>query len=167
MIIIDKHAAHERIIFERLKSRNCKQYSQVLLTEIKILLVSEEVDVMEDNTELLANLGFEFDFSERPYITVKAVPTFIMNTDIESIVSEVAENLKLHKQNPQSGLLDDMLHNMACKAAIKANDKNTLEEMKALAEQILSDDNIRHCPHGRPVMFTMKKSNIDHQFKRT
>lgn len=167
MIIIDKHAAHERIIFERLKSRNCKQYSQILLTGIKILLVSEEADVMEDNTELLANLGFEFDFSERPYITVKAVPTFIMDTDIESIVSEVAENLKLHKQNPQSGLLDDMLHNMACKAAIKANDKNTPEEMKALTEQILSDENIRHCPHGRPVMFTMTKSNIDHQFRRT
>lgn len=167
MIIIDKHAAHERIIFERLKSRNCKQYSQILLTGIKILLVSEEADVMEDNTELLANLGFEFDFSERPYITVKAVPTFIMDTDIESIVSEVAENLKLHKQNPQSGLLDDMLHNMACKAAIKANDRNTPEEMKALTEQILSDENIRHCPHGRPVMFTMTKSNIDHQFRRT
>lgn len=167
LIIIDKHAAHERIIFERLKSRNCKQYSQILMTGIKLLLVSDEIDVMEDNAELLAGLGFQFDFSERPYITVKAVPTFIMDTDIENIISEVVENLKMHKQNPQSCLLDDMLHNMACKAAIKANDKNTPEEMKALAEQIFADENIRHCPHGRPVMFTMTKSNIDHQFKRT
>lgn len=167
MIIIDKHAAHERIIFERLKSRNCKQYSQILMTGIKLLLVSDEIDVMEDNAELLAGLGFQFDFSERPYITVKAVPTFIMDTDIENIISEVVENLKMHKQNPQSCLLDDMLHNMACKAAIKANDKNTPEEMKALAEQIFADENIRHCPHGRPVMFTMTKSSIDHQFKRT
>lgn len=167
MIIVDKHAAHERIIFERLKSRNCKQYSQGLITEVKILLVSEEADIMENNVELLADLGFVFDFSERPYITVKCIPSFIMHIDVEDIIYEIAENLKLHKQNPQTCLLDDMFHNMACKAAIRANDRNTPEEMKALVEQIFSDENIRHCPHGRPVMFTMTKGNIDHQFKRT
>ncbi|MDE5569646.1 MAG: DNA mismatch repair endonuclease MutL [Ruminococcus sp.] len=167
IIMVDKHAAHERIIFERLRSRNCRQYSQALLTGIKILLTSEEIDIMENNTELLENLGFVFDFSERPYITATAVPTFIMDTDIENIICEVADNLRLHKQNPQSEFLDDMFHNMACKAAIKANDKNSPEEMKSLVEQILANENIRHCPHGRPVMFTMTKSNIDHQFKRT
>ncbi len=167
MIIIDKHAAHERIIFERLKSRNCKQYSQGLITEIKMLLVSEEADVMEDNAELLADLGFVFDFSEHPCITVQCVPSFIMHTDVEGIICEVAENLKLHKHNPQTCMLDDIFHNMACKAAIRANDRNTPEEMKALVEQILFDENVRHCPHGRPVMFTMTKGNIDHQFKRT
>ncbi|MDE5936575.1 MAG: hypothetical protein K2G83_04120 [Ruminococcus sp.] len=167
MIIVDKHAAHERIIFERLKSRNCKQYSQGLITEVKILLVSEEADIMENNVELLDDLGFVFDFSERPYITVKCIPSFIMHIDVEDIIYEIAENLKLHKQNPQTCLLDDMFHNMACKAAIRANDRNTPEEMKALVEQIFSDENIRHCPHGRPVMFTMTKGNIDHQFKRT
>lgn len=167
MIMVDKHAAHERIIFERLRSRNCKQYSQALLTEIKILLTAEEIDTMENNVELLTDLGFVFDFSERPCIIVKSVPTFIMDTDIESIICEVANNLRLHKQNPQSEFLDDMLHTMACKSAIKANDKNSPEEMKSLVEQIFADENIRHCPHGRPVMFTMTKSNIDHQFKRT
>ncbi|MCM1133220.1 MAG: DNA mismatch repair endonuclease MutL [Ruminococcus flavefaciens] len=167
IIMVDKHAAHERIIFERLRSRNCRQYSQILLTGIKILLTSEEIDVMENNTELLADLGFEFDFSERPCITATAVPTFIMEADIEGIISEVAENLRLHKQNPQTEYLDNIFHTMACKSAIKANDKNSPEEMKALVEQILADENIRHCPHGRPVMFTMTKSNIDHQFKRT
>lgn len=167
IIMVDKHAAHERIIFERLKSGNGRQYSQVLLTEIKILLTTEEIDIMENNVEILENMGFTFDFSERPCITATAVPTFIMDTDIENIICEVADNLRLHKQNPQSEFLDDMLHNMACKAAIKANDKNSPEEMKSLVEQILADENIRHCPHGRPVMFTMTKSNIDHQFRRT
>ncbi len=167
IIMVDKHAAHERIIFERLKKGNGRQYSQALLTGIKILLTAEEIDVMENNREILENMGFVFDFSERPCITATAVPTFIMDTDIESVICEVADNLRLHKQNPQSEFLDDMLHNMACKAAIKANDKNSPEEMKSLVEQILADENIRHCPHGRPVMFTMTKSNIDHQFRRT
>lgn len=167
IIMVDKHAAHERIIFERLRRGNGRQYSQALLTGIKILLTTEEIDIIENNVEILENMGFVFDFSERPCITATAVPTFIMDTDIESIICEVADNLRLHRQNPQSEFLDDMFHNMACKAAIKANDKNSSEEMKSLVEQILADENIRHCPHGRPVMFTMTKSNIDHQFRRT
>ncbi|SEL19985.1 DNA mismatch repair protein MutL [Ruminococcus sp. YRD2003] len=167
MIMIDKHAAHERIIFERLRSRNCRQYSQNLLTGIKVLLTAEEIDAMESQQELLADLGFTFDFSQRPCIVATAVPTFIMEADIEDIICEVANNLRMHKADPQSGLLDDMLHTVACKSAIKANDKSTPEELQALAEQVCYNENIRHCPHGRPVMFTMTKYNIDHQFRRT
>lgn len=167
MVIIDKHAAHERIIFERLKSRNCRQYTQMLMTEIKILLTSDEISVMEENTELLADMGFIFDFSESPCIIVKAVPTFITDTDVEGIISEIAENLRLHVHNPQSHVLDDMLHTVACKSAIKANDKNSLRELQSLAEQVYYNEKIRHCPHGRPVMFTMTKNNIAHQFRRT
>lgn len=167
LVMIDKHAAHERIIFERLKSRNCRQYSQKLLVGVKLLMTAEEIDALENNTELLNDLGFDFNFSEKPYVNVTALPTFIMDSDAEGIICEVAENLKMHKQNPQSGYLDDVLHNMACKAAIKAHDKSTESEMRSLAEQVFSDEKIRHCPHGRPVMFTMTKANIDHQFKRS
>lgn len=167
MVMIDKHAAHERIIFEQLKSRNCRQYSQKLLVGVKQLLTSEEIDALENNTELLEDMGFVFDFSEKPYVTATALPTFVMDLNAEEIISEVANNLRMHKQNPQSGALDDMLHTVACKAAIKANDKSSPEEMLALAEQVFADEKIRHCPHGRPVMFTMSKSSIDHQFKRT
>ncbi len=167
MVMIDKHAAHERIIFEQLKSRNCRQYSQKLLVGVRQLLTAEEIDALETNTELLEDMGFAFDFSEKPYVTATALPTFVMDLNAEEIISEVANNLRMHKQNPQSGALDDMLHTMACKAAIKANDKSSPEEMLALAEQVFADEKIRHCPHGRPVMFTMTKSSIDHQFKRT
>ncbi|MBR5512789.1 MAG: DNA mismatch repair endonuclease MutL [Ruminococcus sp.] len=167
LVMIDKHAAHERIIFERLKSRNCRQYSQRLLVGITLLLTGEEIDALENNVELLEDMGFVFDFSEKSYITATALPTFLMECDAEAIICEVAENLRSHKLNPQSSYLDDVLHNMACKAAIKANDKNSPQEMKALAEQVFADEKIRHCPHGRPVMFTMTKANIDHQFKRT
>ncbi|MDE7225315.1 MAG: hypothetical protein K2N49_00380 [Ruminococcus sp.] len=150
-----------------MKERNCRQYSQKLLVGIKLLMTSEEIDSLETNTELLEDMGFVFDFSEKPYVTATAIPTFITDTDAEAIICEVAENLKNNKHNPQSGFLDDVLHTMACKAAIKANDSNTEAEMKFLAEQVLSDERIRHCPHGRPVMFNMTKSNIDHRFGRT
>ncbi|MBR3667593.1 MAG: DNA mismatch repair endonuclease MutL [Ruminococcus sp.] len=167
MIMIDKHAAHERIIFERLKSRNCRQYSQQLLTGVRVLLTGDEFSALETNQELLADLGFTFDFSEKPCVVATAVPTFIMELDMEDIISEIANNLRLYSHDPQSHMLDDMLHTVACKSAIKGNDKNSLEELQSLAEQVYFDERIRHCPHGRPVMFTMTKSNISHQFKRT
>ena len=167
LIMIDKHAAHERIIFERLKSRNCRQYSQKLLTGVRVLMTADEVSALEENTELLADLGFEFDFSEKPCVVATAVPTFVMELEMEDIISEIATNLRMYSHDPQSHMLDDMLHTVACKSAIKANDKNDITEMQSLAEQVYFDERIRHCPHGRPVMFTMTKNNIAHQFKRT
>jgi DNA mismatch repair protein MutL len=167
MIMIDKHAAHERIIFERLKSRNCRQYSQQLLTGVKVLLTGDEFSALETNQELLADMGFAFDFSEKPCVTATAVPTFIMDLDMEDIISEIANNLRMYSHDPQSHMLDDMLHTVACKSAIKGNDRNDIAELQSLAEQVYFDERIRHCPHGRPVMFTMTKSNISHQFGRT
>ncbi len=167
MIIIDKHAAHERIIFERLKSRNCRQYRQMLMSTVSVLLTEDEFSAVEANEELLADMGFSFDFSKRPCVVVTAVPTFVIDLDIEDIVSEIAENLRLFKHDPSSHVLDDLLHTVACKSAIKANDKNDIRELQALAEQVISDQRIRHCPHGRPVMFTMTKSNMERQFGRT
>ena len=167
MIMIDKHAAHERIIFERLKSRNCRQYSQQLLTGVKVLLTGDEFSALETNQELLADLGFTFDVSEKPCVVATAVPTFIMELDMEDIISEIANNLRMYNHDPQSRMLDDMLHTVACKSAIKGNDKNDIAELQSLAEQVYFDERIRHCPHGRPVMFTMTKSNISHQFGRT
>lgn len=167
MLMIDKHAAHERIIFEQLKSRNCRQYSQMLMTGIRVLLTADEFSAMETNAELLEDMGFVFDFSERPCAVAKAVPTFIMEQNMEEIISEIADNLRLHRQNPQSRVLDDMLHSVACKAAIRGNDKNDITELQALAEQVYGDEKIRHCPHGRPVIFTMSKSSIERQFGRT
>ncbi|WP_295079438.1 DNA mismatch repair endonuclease MutL [Ruminococcus sp.] len=167
MIMIDKHAAHERIIFERLKSRNCRQYSQQLLTGVKVLLTGDEFSALETNKELLEDLGFAFDFSDKPCVVATAVPTFIMELDMEDIISEIANNLRMYSHDPQSHMLDDMLHTVACKSAIKGNDKNDIAELQSLAEQVYFDERIRHCPHGRPVMFTMTKSNISHQFGRT
>ena len=117
-------------------------------------------------SNLLEDMGFRFDFSERPCAVATAVPTFIMELDMEEIIAEIAKNLRLNKHDPQSHALDDLLHTVACKSAIRGNDKNTPEELQALADRVYSDDTIRHCPHGRPVIFTLSKSNIERQFGR-
>ncbi len=166
MIIIDKHAAHERVIFEKLRRDNCRQYQQMLLEPCRVLLTMDEFSVMEENTELLDRLGFAFDFSHKPYAVTTAAPVFFDGLNLDEIVQELAHNLFLGKVNPQTHLLDDMLHELACKSAIRANDKNSIRELQALTEQVCRDENIRHCPHGRPVMFTMSKYNLEKQFRR-
>ncbi|MGN0677988.1 MAG: DNA mismatch repair endonuclease MutL, partial [Ruminococcus sp.] len=166
IIMIDKHAAHERVIFERLKNQNCRQYMQMILSEIKILLSDEEFSEMETNSERLGNMGFLFDYSQKPYIILKGIPDFLKELDMEEIIPEIAENFIQCRQNPESHAIDDILHTMACKSAIKANDTNDISELQKLAEIVYNNENIRHCPHGRPVMFTMTKNNIERQFRR-
>lgn len=166
MVMIDKHAAHERVIFEKLKKSCTSSDSQILLGNIEIMLSEKEFGAMEDNKESLENMGFRFDFSKSPYIKIKAVPIILENLNMDEVIPEIAENFYLNKLNPQTHLLDDMLHDLACKAAIKANDKNNTAELQKLAEDVFYDENIRHCPHGRPVMFILTKRDIEKQFKR-
>lgn len=87
--------------------------------------------------------------------------------DFDEIITEIARNFMMNKHNPQTHYLDDMLHTMACKAAIKANDNNLTEELQYLTDEIFADNTIRHCPHGRPVMFKISKYELEKQFKRT
>lgn len=166
IIFIDKHAAHERIIFERLKAQNNQGHSQMLVSGANILLSEAEYNAMTENEEALRNMGFEFDFSNEPFVRVTAVPIILETLDMDEVIPEIAENFLLSKQNPQTHKLDDMLHDLACKAAIKANDKNDIKELQKLAEMVFYDENIRHCPHGRPVMFTLTKRELEKQFKR-
>ena len=166
IIFIDKHAAHERIIFERLKAQNNQGHSQMLVSGAKILLSEAEYNAMTENEDTLRNMGFEFDFSNEPFVRVTAVPIILETLDMDEVIPEIAENFLLNKQNPQTHKLDDMLHDLACKAAIKANDKNDIKELQKLAEMVFYDENIRHCPHGRPVMFTLTKRELEKQFKR-
>ena len=166
LVIFDKHAAHERVIFERLKSGAAKQYQQLLMQKTETLLPMDEFALMQEQTGQLANMGFSFDFSNPPFLRTTAVPTFLQSLNIDEIVTEIAHNFALGKINPQTAYLDDLLHTMACKAAIKAHDKNDLAELQELAQIVYADEQVRHCPHGRPVMFVIKKHELEKQFKR-
>lgn len=167
IIIIDKHAGHERIIYEKLKSQSAYTDRQMLLEPIMVLLSDEQMVALEDNTLLMLSLGFQFGFSKKPYVSVLSVPEILKMEDVESSVVEIADNILHHKKEPQTYIIDEIIHSLACKSAIRSNDKTSNEEMISLAKQIISNDKIRHCPHGRPVMFIMSKNDLEKQFKRT
>lgn len=166
MLIFDKHAAHERVLFERLKAEMSESSRQMLMTPVSVLLGTEEADALLNNAELLKSMGFIFEFDSMPYVKVKEIPTFAQGLGIEELVVEIAHNIVIGKSNPKPEYLDDTLHTIACKAAIKANDKNDLSELQKLAEEVYNDDRIRHCPHGRPVMFVITKYELEKQFRR-
>ena len=166
IIIIDKHAGHERIIYEKLKSQSTYTDRQILLDPIGVLLTEAQCSALESDTALSMSLGFQFGFSERPYVKVLSVPEILKLQDVESSVVEIANNILSHKKNPQTSLIDDIVHSLACKSAIKSNDITSNEELLSLAEQVVFNDKIRHCPHGRPVMFIMSKKDLERQFKR-
>lgn len=166
MVMIDKHAAHERVIFEKLRSNCTSTDSQILIDSMEILLSENECGAIEENINVLENMGFKLDTSGSPFVKVNAVPLILDMLNMDEIIPEIAENLYLNKVNPQTHCLDDTLHDLACKAAVKANDKNSIPELQKLAEDVYYNENIRHCPHGRPVMFVLSKRNIEKQFKR-
>ncbi len=166
MIMIDKHAAHERVIFEKLRG-NCKNTdSQMLVSPLEILLSEDECNALYENSVMLENMGFKLDVSSAPYVHITAVPLILESLNMDEVIPEIAENFYLNKVDPQTHQLDDALHDLACKAAIKANDKNSIEELQKLAEDVYYNENIRHCPHGRPVMFVLTKREIEKQFRR-
>ncbi len=164
-VMIDKHAAHERILFERFRTRACKD-RQSLLTPVRVLLTADEVDALREQSEMLLQCGFAFDFSEAPVVQLRGVPLSCAELDLDKIASDLAASCRLAQQNPDAHLLDDLFHDLACKAAIRAGDHSTQEELQSLAEQVWKDDNIRHCPHGRPVLFLLSKYRIEKQFQR-
>ncbi len=166
LILIDKHAGHERIIFEKIKNAQNAIDSQLLLYSADVFLSFEEYDAFVQNKETLSRLGFSFEAVKAPYIRILGMPVYLDGFAPEEIVPEIAKNILDYKRNPMPEVLDDMYHTIACKAAIKANDKNQMEELKALALKIYEDENIRYCPHGRPVIIKITKKELEKQFKR-
>ncbi|MGN0654490.1 MAG: DNA mismatch repair endonuclease MutL [Oscillospiraceae bacterium] len=166
LIVIDKHAAHERILFEKLKAADNGFSSQLLATPESVLLTPEQRAVVEENREIVENTGFTFSFSENNEVLITGIPTVFDIDDTAEIFCEIADNLSENRNNPQSARLDEIYHSMACKAAIKAHDKNDIRELEHLVKQVLSDDRIRYCPHGRPVISVITEKELEKKFKR-
>ena len=164
-VMIDKHAAHERILFERFRTRECRD-RQTLLTPVRVLLTADETSALREAEENLAGCGFTFDFSEAPVVQLTGVPLSCAELDLDQIAADLAANCLSQQAQPDLHLLDDMFHDLACKAAIRAGTHNTTEELQSLAVQVWENEQIRHCPHGRPVMFLLSKYQIEKQFKR-
>ena len=165
MLMIDKHAAHERILFEKFKTQQTS-FQQMLLVPVTVTLSPDEYNAILENKELLYKAGYDIeDFGDR-CVKVNACPTELVNEDIVSITAELASYLSLNQKTVMPEKLDWIYHSMACRAAIKAGNTTTDYELRKFVEELLSRDDIRYCPHGRPVMVEVSKRDLEKQFKR-
>ena len=165
LILIDKHAAHERMIFDALKTQEHELPTQLLLIPAVIRLSPEDAAILEENGALLTELGFEIEpYGEKEYV-VRGVPAEMNIADIAGAVEEICENLRNNRDIDPAAVRDEVLHTVACKAAIKAGWNTQEAEEKKIAEAVLSGE-IRYCPHGRPVSTTMTHQDLDKLFKR-
>ncbi|MBE6748717.1 MAG: DNA mismatch repair endonuclease MutL [Ruminococcaceae bacterium] len=165
LLMIDKHAAHERMLFEKFKSQ-MKSFQQMLLVPVTVSLSPDEYNAVLENTELLYKAGYEVsDFGDR-CIKVSACPTELVDEDISAIITEIASYLSTNSKTVMPEKLDWIYHSMACRAAIKAGNTTTDIEIEKFVKELLSRDDIRYCPHGRPVMVEISKRELEKQFKR-
>lgn len=162
--LIDKHAAHERILFNKLKSSAVIEQQMLLSPEIVTLSSSDRGAILE-NIETVNDSGFEIEDFGNGNLIVRAVPACLVGIDIADLMSELAENLR-KKYTAEFDRIDDLYHSMACKAAIKAGYISDKVELEKLAKTVLSDDEIMYCPHGRPVAVKLTKAFIERQFGR-
>ena len=165
LLLIDKHAAHERIIFNRLKSQERENTSQYLLTPATLSLSSEDSELLEANGELLGSLGFEIEsFGKNEYI-VRSVPADMFTADVVPAIEEILERIRTCNAPDPASVSDEILHTVACKAAIKAGWHTHRAEEEQLVRAVLSGE-IKYCPHGRPVSVTVSRRELDKLFKR-
>ena len=164
---IDKHAAHERVIYNKIKKAAQNNVaSQVLLAPVTVTLNKNDYNTVLENLDVFSKAGYLVEDFGSGVVIVRECPMLISGDDIEDTVVEIASYLVQNKTNVESEKIDRIHHTSACKAAIKAGYKNSTAEMKVLAEQVLYDDEIRYCPHGRPVLIEMSKYDLEKQFGR-
>ena len=165
ILLIDKHAAHERMNFDRLKAADRKIMSQTLLVPVTLRLDGGDGELLEQNAALLEELGFELEpFGAREYI-VRAVPADILPSDAAPTLEEILEKLRRGKAPDPAAARDEILHTVACKAAIKAGWDTSDAERERIVREVLSG-RVKYCPHGRPVSAVLTKTDLEKMFKR-
>lgn len=166
LYLIDKHAAHERMNYENLKS-STEINSQILLTPVTVRLSREEHSIVCANLDLYKQCGFLVeDFGESTVI-VRECPSMLDGEDIEDLICETAAKLLEGKTDITPEQMDWIFHSTSCRAAVKAGDYTSPYERELFVKKLLSMPNIRYCPHGRPVMIKMTKYEIEKQFGRS
>ena len=165
--LIDKHAAHERILFEKLKANQEAISSQTLLTPVAHRLGAESAAILLENAALLEELGFEIQEFGDNTILIRQIPMDLDDTQAADALETLASDLLNGRKESKDSVRDELLHTVACKAAIKAGWVSSEQELLKLAEQVLSREDLKHCPHGRPICITLSKKQLEKQFKRS
>lgn len=161
LLLIDKHACHERIRFDRLKAGLGAESSQTLLTPVTWSPGAGDAELLERNQALLEEAGFELERFGDDGVIVRAVPMDLQGGEVAAL-EEIVEALKRGRMEDRR---DEILHTVACKAAIKAGSRSDPRELETLAARVVGGE-IRYCPHGRPVAVRLTKAELDKQFKR-
>ena len=169
LYMIDQHAAHEKVLYERMMKRlkedgRCE--SQYISPPIVLSLSMREEEVLKENMELFKNLGYEIEpFGGKEY-SISAVPSNIPGVADSELLIEVLDGLVEDNKKGEADVIREKIASMSCKAAVKGNNRLSLDEIKTLIDELLSLDNPYNCPHGRPTIISMSKYEIERKFKR-
>ena len=166
LILIDKHAAHERLIYERLLRQRENPDSQMLLTPIPVTLEKTQYDSVTQSIELLAQAGFEVEDFGMGTVLLRSVPTILSGDDAEGAFLEIAGQLRGGQTSVTTERIDWIYHTIACKSAIKGGDRNLPGELAELVLTLISHPDVRYCPHGRPIFVSLKQREIEKYFGR-
>ena len=164
--LIDKHAAHERILFEKLKANQEAISAQTLLTPIPCRLRPDCAAVLLSNRELLEELGFAAEEFGESTVLLRQIPMDLSPEDAADAVETIAGDLLNGRREKKDTVRDEILHTVACKAAIKAGWQSDEKELLALVNQVMSREDLKHCPHGRPICVSLSKKQLEKQFRR-
>ena len=165
--LIDKHAAHERILFEKLKANQEAITGQLLLSPVTLRLSPSAAGEILENRTLLASMGFEVEEFGENTLLVRQIPMDLLPEDASETLEAIASDLLDGRRDSADTVRDEILHTVACKAAIKAGWKTDDKELLALVRQVMSREELKYCPHGRPICVTLSKKQLEKQFKRT
>ena len=165
--LIDKHAAHERILFEKLKANQEAISAQSLLSPVACRLSPEEASILLANKQLLEELGFEAEEFGENTLLLRQIPMDLGVEQAQETLEQMAADLLNGRREKKDSVRDEVLHTVACKAAIKAGWQSSEKELKVLAEQVMAREDLKHCPHGRPICITLSKKQLEKQFKRS
>jgi len=166
LIMIDKHAAHERIIFEKMKKESQKLASQVLLRPIPITLEKEEYTAVIDNLELFSKAGYEIEEFGPGNVIVRSAPMYEDFDKLEAAIIETANYILNNRVYSETKKLEWIYHSISCRSAIKAGNKTSTREVYALIKDVLRSPNLKYCPHGRPIYIEFSKKLIEKRFGR-
>lgn len=165
--LIDKHAAHERILFDRLKANPEKISSQLLLTPLSVRLMPDAAGELLAHTGLLAELGFELEEFGENTVLLRQIPMDLAPEDAPDAVETLAADLLAGRRDGKDTVRDELLHTVACKAAIKAGWHNDEQELLAVCREVMGREDLKYCPHGRPICISLSKKQLEKQFRRT
>ncbi len=166
LLMIDKHAAHERLIYEQLKEENKDIASQLLLSPVAVALSREEYSAVLSNLDLLSQAGFAVEDFGDGTVLIHEYPCVLDNVDLAAQLTEIAGYLAKNIKEITTEKLDWIFHSAACRAAVKAGDFTGSYELESFAKRVLSTPLLRYCPHGRPVVAKLTKRDVERLFGR-